>query len=166
MRCGKFGAACVPSRPSRTVVSIGERWLCQICDVAFDSPAALASHCTRRHWHVCEARWYVRGTLCPVCCLECHTRSRVVQHISHSSPVCLANLCLRGVCLTWEEVVVLDQAELDRVRSCHAKAHPAAAFRPSLPDQPVLRPDGTWFPGDSGHPLGSGRRWLLHMQNA
>ena len=101
-----------------------------------------------------------------MCGLECHTRTRLVAHISHKSPVCLANLRLRGACLAEDEVSDLDRAEHCRVRACRSQAQSVAAFRPSLPELPVLRADGVWLPGDLSHPLGTSRRFLLHTVRA
>ena len=61
-----------------------------------------------------------------------------------------------------DEVMRLDKMEFDRVHSCQAKAQVPAAFRPKLPVPPVIRPDGTWLPGDVDHLLGPGRRWFFH----
>lgn len=159
----QFGASFVPAKASRTILSSSGPWVCSHCSDAFGSFSALCSHSARKHWYKCEARRYVHTTHCPVCCLECHTRTRVVQHIAHSSPVCLANLQSRGSVLTDDEVLRLDQEEHCRVRTCQVRSQPAAAYRPRLPDLPVQRADGSWWhPGDSGHPLGANRRLLLH----
>ena len=81
-------------------------------------------------------------------------------------PVCLANLRLRGGRLAEEEVLELDQAEFNRARACRSQAQQVAAFRPRLPELPVLRADGAWLPGDKSHPLGRNRRFLLHESTA
>ena len=165
----KFGASFIPARASRTVVAVGASHVCLHCSLSFASHAALCSHNAHKHWHICEARRYVRTTQCPVCCLECHTRSRVVHHIGYRSPVCMDNLRIRNDVLPSDEVESLDRAEHDRIRSCqsHSQLSSAAAYRANLPVVPVRRADGSWWrPGDRGHPLGPNRRLLLHTHNA
>ena len=56
-------------------------------------------------------------TFCPVCLKQFWSRERVVNHIRYRSKVCLANLKLRGPCLTTLEADELDVVE----HGAHAK---------------------------------------------
>ena len=162
-----FGCAAPPSRAkSRTISASLSSWVCGTCGKAFPTRQALGVHNSRQHGELSDVRWYLRGTRCEVCALECHTRYHIIEHVAFKSPVCLSNYVLRDRRLSAPEVEALDEAERQRVESCRKQSanprrQPLAAYRSSMPAEPVLREDGTWIPGDRGHPLGPNRRLLL-----
>ena len=163
----RFGHCALPPRSSsRTVAGSLMVWSCEVCGNSFPTRQAMQVHRNRQHWLLSEIRWYLRGTQCEVCALECHTRYHIIEHVAQKSPICRSNYVLRGRRLEPEEVLALDVAETERVRLCRQQSRnprrlQVPAYRLGFPSLPVLREDGTWVPGDSGHPLGPNRRMLL-----
>ena len=161
-----FGHSIPPHSSSRTVAGALLVWSCEACGKSFPSRQAMEVHRSRKHWLMSEIRWYLRGTECEVCALECHTRYHIIEHVAHKSPICRANYLLRGQRLEPDFVLAFDSAETERGRACRQQSRnprrlAVPAHRRRLPSLPVLREDGTWVPGDSSHPLGPNRRMLL-----
>ena len=162
----KFGHILPPRSTSRTVDGSLSVWPCEVCGKSFPSCQALQAHRSRQHWLLSDIRWYLRGTQCEVCALECHTRYHIIEHVGHKSPTCRLNYILRGQRMGPGETLALDAAETERVRICRLQSRNprhllVPAHRRNLPLLPVLREDSTWVPGDRGRPLGPNRRMLF-----
>ena len=82
-------------------------------------------------------RRMVDTTICPMCLMQFHTRTRVVEHLAKDNHRCRAALSLTPPLLTVEQAAALDEAEAHRRRQLRAfdpltrlPAHRVAGPRP------------------------------------
>ena len=65
-------------------------FLCYDCGAVLATPGAWRTHRAREHGYRHPARSFALGTVCNGCCVEFHSRPRLVWHMMHSKPACLA----------------------------------------------------------------------------
>ena len=131
---------------------------CDACALQFQSQQSLALHKFKAHGVKNIARRLVDGVHCPVCLKLFWTRERVINHVRYRSGVCLANLLIRGPCLSVSEAEELDclehgahVAKSKAGQRSHHAAIPAVQLQGPLLSLLVL-------PGTESahHPLGKG----------
>ena len=132
---------------------------CDLCASDFGSRQALAVHKYRKHGWRHPARLFTSTTHCTVCLLEFWQRHRVLAHLMDKSPVCLANLQLRGSPMTCFQSDLLDE----EARAAN-KLLKASGRRRAWADKPCVRLAGPLRPvvgsdNTCSHPIGVGNRW-------
>ena len=89
---------------------------CPLCSFVAKNRTGLCGHLAHHHSLRSVARRLVRGTSCPECCREFHTRQRVLAHLRKHKQ-CLSALRARGLVLSEEEAHELDAAEIQRIKA-------------------------------------------------
>ena len=88
---------------------------CPLCAFVAKNRTGLCGHLSHHHSLRSVARRLVRGTNCPECCREFHTRQRILAHLRKHKQ-CLFALRSKGLLLTEEEAFELDAAEVQRIK--------------------------------------------------
>ena len=73
--------------PTGTVPAVS-RETCRLCGFACSTKHSLASHLAIKHHLKQKIHFLVRSTVCPACSMDFHTRTRLLKHLSRSSPAC------------------------------------------------------------------------------
>ena len=71
----------------------GNRFVCYECRAISKDITAWKAHRTKAHVGIDAAERYCRGSGCPGCAKQFHTRPRLLHHLRHKRPVCLAVAC-------------------------------------------------------------------------
>jgi len=111
----------IPSNfPSlRSPISSPQR--CPDCQVVFMSVQKLSVHRNRKHGFVDPINCHISGTVCTVCMLDFHTRTRVLNHLKYRSQMCLSNILIQGPCMSMDAARTLDIEEREFKRELYAK---------------------------------------------
>ena len=120
------------------------QWICELCDVPFQSRRALAMHASKVHGYVRRFKYFIDGDVCHGCLKKYHTLARAVTHLDHN-PRCAALLDARFGPLSDAEVAV--SSELLREQAMELKQ---AGWQSTKAFCPVIRVLGPALP-----PIGS-----------
>ena len=93
---------------------------CPLCTFVAKNRTGLCGHLSHHHSLRSVTRRLVRGTKCPECCREFHTRQRILTHL-RKQRLCLSALRAKGLLLTEAEAQELDVAEIRRIKACRGK---------------------------------------------
>ena len=69
---------------------VAQNFLCYDCGAVLATPRAWHTHRARQHGYRHPARSFALGSVCNGCCVDFHSRPRLVWHTMHSKPACLA----------------------------------------------------------------------------
>eukprot|EP00438_Fugacium_kawagutii_P029609 Skav235423 [mRNA] locus=scaffold924:557213:560458:- [translate_table: standard] len=118
--------------PDQSHVSVARPWICDLCDSAFPSKAALALHSAKRHGYRTATHFFALDGWCSACVRDFHTRSRLRHHLA-ASPNCLPVLRACFAPLSAEVVEQLDAQELADAHVMHQGGwHATKALLPRL----------------------------------
>ena len=85
-RCAAAIAA-VRGQPAGAAAEEDGEWLCATCGRTFPQRQALLAHQARVHGRRAEVRFFVSGSVCPVCSFDQHSRVRCMRHLQRA-PAC------------------------------------------------------------------------------
>ena len=106
---------------SPPAVEIACEHVCQVCEDAFPSPAALATHMNRRHGERRALRRYVCDSVCRICHRQYHTRMRLLTHLHCGGTGCWVQLMRHYKPMTEEETQTLDDLDREQGQALHQK---------------------------------------------
>ena len=131
---------------SRSLRAIAQQWPCPECNAIRPTRQSLTVHMCKKHKIRRPERMIVHGTICEICRLQFHTRTRLLNHICEKSQLCCD--------LLWElrpleeyhsenAARALDDAERTRIAEYRREGHRGhkakqLAFRVPGPLHPVL----------------------------
>ena len=124
--CGKGAAGDLPSAQAQQ----DPNFACKLCQFSCGTRHALAAHLARRHRLMSKISFFVRDSVCMACHVQFHTRTRLLKHLTKSSPSC------RGFHLTHcrrtslREHDLLASGERKRFRSSKGRGHLRVPARP------------------------------------
>ena len=85
---------------------------CPVCPHVFGRRKALEMHCRRAHGRRCPARFFVLGSVCPVCHADFVTRPRVIGHLMRGALGCVLQWRLGALhAFSVEQVQAADEAD-------------------------------------------------------
>ena len=87
---------------------------CPVCPRILGSRRALEMHCRRAHGRRCPARFFVLGSVCPVCGADFVTRPRAIGHLMRGALACVLQWRL-GALPAFPDQLVQEADEADRV---------------------------------------------------
>ena len=114
---------------------VGTPIVCPECGRSFNSEVAMGSHRSQDHGYRNIMRRYTFDTFCAICCVQFHTRPRLLHHLKRSK-LCPPLLLSTRVPLSIEEskqLDILDRPLIERLMKKGLPAHFAEvpAFRMS-----------------------------------
>ena len=132
--------------------------VCPDCGTFFASLQKMAVHRNRRHKYTHPLHAYVCFTVCPICLLQFHNRTRLLNHLKYRSSVCLANVLINGPILSEVEARQLDEDERSENRELYSKG-----LRPHTAIKPVYRMCGPLPPFVEAHNCEVSRTHNCHV---
>ena len=89
-----------------------EPMACPVCPRVLSCRKALEMHCRRAHGRRCPARFFVLGSVCPVCRADFVTRPRAIGHLMRGALGCVLQWRLGALpAFSVEQVQVADEAD-------------------------------------------------------
>ena len=108
---------------------------CRLCGFTCDSRHSLASHLALRHRLTAKVQFFTRGSFCQGCSLNFHTRTRLLKHLTKSSPSCRRFLFTHG--RHHSLAVQCKLAEDERIRLRSSKGRGRLDKLPAVPGTAV-----------------------------
>ena len=90
---------------------VEDKICCDECDYQADTHAALAVHMAKKHGQRIALRKYAKGSICPICCRQYHTRVRLIQHWHWGSTDCWFQVLRKYRPMNEDETLVLDEKD-------------------------------------------------------
>ena len=101
--------------------SAGSSEACRLCGFTCATKHSLASHLAIKHHLKQKIHFLIRGTVCPACSMDFHTRTRVLKHLSRSSPACRIFVHKHSRHCSMTEQDQLAEAERRRLRASRGR---------------------------------------------